>query len=62
LKQGERRLVDGSYPNVHLQMARIHRQENDIPRTIVELHRTLELDPANAQAKRLLEQVSHATP
>jgi predicted Zn-dependent protease len=45
-------------PTVHLQMARIHQQENDIPRMIVELHRTLELDPANAQAKRLLEQAS----
>jgi len=49
-------------PDVHLQMARIHLHENDIPRMIVELHRTLELDPANAQAKHLLAQASPAKP
>ena len=49
-------------PDVHLQMAQIHQQENDIPRMIVELHRTLELSPANTKAKRLLEQAPPATP
>ena len=35
-------------------MARVYQQQDNLPRMIVELHRTLELDPANARAKKLL--------
>jgi predicted Zn-dependent protease len=49
-------------PNVHLQIARVHQLQNDIPRMIVELHRTLELNPANTEAKSLLDQVTRTTP
>ncbi|HET6383891.1 MAG TPA: tetratricopeptide repeat protein [Armatimonadota bacterium] len=41
-------------PNSHYQMAELYLSQHDTPHAIVELHRTLELDPAYAAARRLL--------
>lgn len=49
-------------PQSHFEMARVYQQQHNVPRMIVELNRTLELDPNHSPAKRLLEQVSGAKP
>jgi tetratricopeptide (TPR) repeat protein len=46
--------------DAHWQMALLYKEENDTPRMIVELRKTLELKANHAHAKRLLEETARA--
>jgi len=54
-RTGIRLLAEPFKPGVHFQMALVYKDQQNAPRMIGELFRTLELQPANADARRLYD-------
>jgi tetratricopeptide (TPR) repeat protein len=46
--------------DAHLNMARLYKEEQNLPRMIVELNRTLELAPGNKEARRLMDEAQRS--
>jgi tetratricopeptide (TPR) repeat protein len=44
-------------PNAHRELGKLYREIGDLPRAIVELEKTLELKPDDAEARRLLDEL-----